>query len=213
MVLAAYGLGRAVAGVWGPVRDDRPVSVVGWSVLLLNVASAVQGFTAAAVVASLGRRRGRRLWWVAVGAGAVVWLCVLVWIGDGRGDAGPQARDLLLGVAFAVVIPIVAGWRPSWALGPEGLDWPRVRRVLRDAAGGALVVGVAGLTVYFTLGPGGAGHRAAAVLSWLGFVAAFVLFGCMMMAMGEQRRLRREAIMDDLYAQLNKVRSQDDDLG
>jgi hypothetical protein len=132
---------------------------------------------------------------------------------DERSWVGTRFGHLLLGVAFAVVIPIVAGWRPSWARGPEGLDWPRVRRVLRDAAGGALVVGVAGLTVYFTVGPGGAGHRAAAVLSWLGFVSAFVLFGCMTMAIGEQRRLRREAIMDDLYAQLNKVRSQDDDLG
>src|SRR4051812_44284703 len=79
VVLAAYGLGRAVAAGWGPVRDGLPGSVVGWSVLVLNVAAAVQGFTAAVVVAGLDARRSRTPWWVATAAGAVVWLCVLVW--------------------------------------------------------------------------------------------------------------------------------------
>lgn len=60
--------------------------------------------------------------------------------------------------------------------------------MLRNAARWCLVVGIAGLAVYFAVGPGGAGHRLTVVLGELGelgFVSAFVLVGCVMMVIGE----------------------------
>lgn len=210
VALAVYGVGRAVAAAWGPVRDGLPETVIGWSVPVLNVAAAVQGITAAVVVANLDRRRGRRSWWVAAVAGTVIWLCVLMWIVEGRGEALERVRDLVLGLAFAVVTPIVSGWRPTWALGPDGLDWSRIRRALRNAAGGALALGVVGLLAQLAIGPGGVAHRLTVVLSEGGFVSAFVLLGCMMMAIGEQRRLQREVSSRDLYARLNRARDDDD---
>jgi hypothetical protein len=209
-VLAVYGLGRALAAAWGPVRDGLPETVMGWSVPVLNVAAAVQGITAAVVVANLDRQRGRRSWRVTAVAGAVIWLCVLMWIAKGRGAADERVRDLLLGLAFAVVVPIISGWRPAWALSSDGLDWPRIRRALRNASGGGLVLGAVVLAAQLAIGPGGPARRLMTVLSFSGFVAAFVLFGCMMMALGEQRRLQREAVSRDLYAQLNKARDNDD---
>ena len=210
VVLAVYGLGRAVAVVWGPVRDGLPETVIGWSVPVLNVAAAVQGITAAVVVANLDRRRGRTWWWVAAVAGAVIFLCVLMWIVEGRGETLSRVRDLVLGLAFAVVIPIVSGWRPTWALGPDGLDWSRIQRALGNAAGGALALGAVGLSAQLSIGPGGVAHRLTVVLSECGFVSAFVLLGCTMMAVGEQRRLQREAFSRNLYARLNKARDDDD---
>jgi hypothetical protein len=210
VVLAVYGLGRVVSAAWGPVRDGLPETAIGWSVPALNVVAAVQGMTAAVVVANLDRRRGRRSWWVAAVAAAVIWLCVLMWIVEGRGEALGRVRDLFLGLAFAVVIPIVSGWRPTWALGPDGLDWSRIRRALRDAAGGALALGAVGLSAQLAIGPGGVAHRLTVVLSECGFLSAFVLLGCMMMTIGEQRRLQREAFSRDLYARLSKAQDNDD---
>lgn len=202
-VLAAYGVVRIVAAAWGPLHDGSLRSLLEWSVLVMNGASAIQGFVAAVVVAGRSTRWSRALWGAGAGAGALVWLCVAVWVLHGHGDAMPKVRDLLLASGFAVAIPIFGGWRPRWADGPDGIDWSHVHRALRSAIGVAIVLGAAGVVVYFATRPAGVAHRLTVLLCELGFWGALVMFLCLLMVVGEQRRLRRQAIMNDLYARLN----------
>jgi hypothetical protein len=210
-VLAAYGVVRILAAAWGPLHVGPPGSLLEWSVVVGNGAAAMQGFVAAVVVVGRNTRWSRALRDTGAGAAALVWLCVAVWVARGHGEAMPQVRDLLLASGLAVAISILGGWRPRWADGPDGIAWSHIDRALRSAIGGAVVLGVAGVVVYFAARPADAAHRLTVLLLELGFWGAFVLFLCLLMVVGEQRRLRRQTVMDDLYAQLNDQHQRRDD--
>ena len=212
VVLAAYGIVRILAAVWGPVRDGVPGSRLGWSVVAANGAAALLAWTAAAVVAVPQLRRRRALRWFGVSAAAMVWICCGVWVALGHGEAMPQVRDLLLALGFAVAILLVCDWRPHWAVGPDRVDWSRLHRALLVVVGGGVALGIAGLAVYVAARPSGALHRLTVVLFELGLWGAFVVFLCLMMVVGEQRRERREAVMRDFYAQLSDRHDANDDV-
>jgi hypothetical protein len=210
-VLAAYGLVRIAALVWGIVRDGPPESALAWSDVVSDGGAAVQGVAAAAVLARLSLRRQAWAWSVGVlGVGAALFGAT-VWVVLGDTNALRQVRQILLAVAFAVVTVVVCGWRPGWAVRDDGdLDLVRVRRAGWTMAWCSAAIGtVSGLAI-LAAHPMGAVHRLADLLLRLGLLGGFVAVLSVMVVVGEQRRQAAEAARQQLYRRLAEGRGRDD---
>ena len=206
-VLAAYGMFRVGAVVWGVVRDGLPTSSLGWSAFAGDTAAARQALAVVGLLA-VPRLRG----WVsagviaAVGIGAALFDAGLWAAVGGEGEGvSRHARQLVLAVGFAVFAAGLCRWRIGWALRSDGsYDLAAVNRVLRRTAGCAVVLAAAAAGAMVAVDRPGVPDRLLSTVAALGIACAASAVLVLLPIIGEQRREERETAMAAVFEGLER---------
>lgn len=213
LVLAAYGAFRASALTWGVVRDGLLGSSLGWTALARDAAATAQAFTVVVLLVVAPLRRPL-LGWVtgAIGIGTAVvdaglWAAIG---GEGAGASG-HAGHVVIAAGFAVLAAVLCRWGLGWALRADGdgYDWARLSRVLRLAAGCAVVVAAAAGVAALLVDQPGFLDRLLPLLAGVAAGVAAGAVGVLLPVIGERRWETTQTRMAHVYNQVEEDRRVD----
>lgn len=205
-VLVGFGLVRLGVLGWGLRRSGLPTSGLAWSGFVAGLAGAAQTVAVAALLPAARRRRPVLGWTVAASGISTAVLAASLWVSVGAssdpvGPAGQVGLSVMFGVSAMVLCRTGFGWVRR---GPQGYALPLIGRAAGFVTAGVVVTGAASGAAAWTISQPMVIDR---LLHLLALVCLFCAVGVgtvWLLAVGEQHRRYREAVIDDMYRRMNE---------